>query len=702
MPTARGTLLLLLLLLGPAGVRVEAVEQLVLGIDSVEGADWRAAGIEIGMDLAGAAIAGSIGVRSIELPDAALAFADTRIRCGRIETGPAELACRDAAFTFTLPDSAPQTAPGGLVYTRADATLRFELRDVALAGGRADLHGIASSESLRITASGTNLDLAALAPLAERFAPGIAAWNPAGIADVEAAVAARGGTLAEVSVRGTFRDAAFSNEAGTAVAEGAAAVVEIRAARSPGGWELAADVAANGGEAYVEPVYADLSAAPLRLSARGTASDDFGRVALDALSFEQGELLAVTGELEVSLPSGANEPPLCSGVLRLEDASAQALYSNLLQVLAAGTMLGDLETAGELSGSVRIADNAIAAVDLRFQDVYADDGEGRLSIAGLTGDLHWPGPAGEPGDAPVTTLSWNAASVYRVPLAAATLRVRLGGDDLELVEPVRVPTMGGALRIERLAVRNFEAADASGVLDAALEPIQLGQLTAAFGWPTFSGTLSGTLPLLRYDGGVMTLGGALTARAFDGDIEIANLRLEEPFGLVPRLSGDIRLRNLDLELVTNTFSFGLIQGRLSGDVTGLELAAWEPVAMDLHLYTPPGDRSRKRISQRAVENLASVGGGGGAVAAALSSGFLKFFEAFAYETIELRCILANGTCAMSGAGPAGREGPGGGYYIVKGKGLPRIDVVGYQSQVSWSQLVAQLQSILETGTPVVL
>jgi hypothetical protein len=127
---------------------------------------------------------------------------------------------------------------------------------------------------------------------------------------------------------------------------------------------------------------------------------------------------------------------------------------------------------------------------------------------------------------------------------------------------------------------------------------------------------------------------------------------------------------------------------------------WQPVAMDLHLYTPPGDSSRRRISQRAVENLANVGGGGGA-AAALSSGFMKFFEVFAYDKIGIRCILQDGTCAMSGAGPAGRDQLGGGYYIVKGSGLPRIDVVGYRSQVSWSRLVRQLTEITKSGTPTV-
>jgi hypothetical protein len=37
-----------------------------------------------------------------------------------------------------------------------------------------------------------------------------------------------------------------------------------------------------------------------------------------------------------------------------------------------------------------------------------------------------------------------------------------------------------------------------------------------------------------------------------------------------------------------------------------------------------------------------------------------------------------------------------GFYIVKGSGLPRIDVIGNQSRVAWSRLVRQLARITES------
>jgi hypothetical protein len=52
---------------------------------------------------------------------------------------------------------------------------------------------------------------------------------------------------------------------------------------------------------------------------------------------------------------------------------------------------------------------------------------------------------------------------------------------------------------------------------------------------------------------------------------------------------------------------------------------------------------------------------------------------------------------MSGVAPA----PSGGYYLVKGKGLPRIDVIGNARRVDWPRLVQQLIAVTESEGPVV-
>ncbi|MEX2125317.1 MAG: hypothetical protein WD795_15600 [Woeseia sp.] len=687
--------LLLLCMALPA----HAVESLRGKVAEITGEDWTISGLEVSVALGESSLHGDLRIAVLEVPAAGLLFADVRVDCGRIELSGTEFGCLAAQFTAELPGTGRETFPGEAIYDRKTGSTRFDLRSIPVAHGLVRLRGGVTETSVDIEFSGNELQLAELAAIAEGFGAAPQALAAAGAANLSGTLQIRNDGASRASLKAELKDASISNEAGTLVTDAMHAFVEITAGMVENRWQFTGDMSADAGEAYIEPVYANLTENGLTFSATGHAAADFSDACFETIALTQGSLIEAAGNLRIRPGADDADGISLSGSIELTDSSVNAIYSGLLQVLLAGTIVGDLDTSGTIDGTVSFDDNEVSAVDLSLRDLSADDKQGRFGIYGLDGVIRWPGTDGEAENAEPSSLHWESASAYNIPLGAGEIEAQLGDDDLRLLNVVRVPTMGGALVLNRLLLTNYGKEDASGLLDAELEPIQLGALTGAFGWPAFSGSLSGQLPLLQYDGGVVTVGGSLTAKAFDGDIEFANLRVEQPFGLVPKLNGDLRLRQLDLEQVTDTFSFGLIQGRLSGDVTGLEMHSWRPVAMDLHLYTPPDDSSRRRISQRAVENLASVGGGG--AAAALSSGFLKFFEEFSYRRIGIRCVLQNGTCAMSGAGPAGEGEFGRGYYIVKGSGLPRIDVVGYRHQVSWTALVNQLVNITQSGAPTV-
>ena len=74
---------------------------------------------------------------------------------------------------------------------------------------------------------------------------------------------------------------------------------------------------------------------------------------------------------------------------------------------------------------------------------------------------------------------------------------------------------------------------------------------------------------------------------------------------------------------------------------------------------------------------------------------LRFFDQFRYDRIGIGCQLRNEVCLMSGVEPSGE-----GYYLVKGKGLPRIDIIGNAGRVDWPQLVTQIASGVQNGAVV--
>ena len=119
--------------------------------------------------------------------------------------------------------------------------------------------------------------------------------------------------------------------------------------------------------------------------------------------------------------------------------------------------------------------------------------------------------------------------------------------------------------------------------------------------------------------------------------------------------------------------------------------AWRPVAFQAELHTASGGR----ISQRAVNNLTSVGGG--SLAGGLQGALLRLFSTFPYKRIGLSCTLVNDVCIMGGIAPA----DGGGYTLVEGDGLPYIHIIGHQTRVDWATLVSRVQAATAGQRPVI-
>jgi hypothetical protein len=220
------------------------------------------------------------------------------------------------------------------------------------------------------------------------------------------------------------------------------------------------------------------------------------------------------------------------------------------------------------------------------------------------------------------------------------------------------------------------------------------RLTRALGVPTMHGTLAADIPRVVYAGSTLQIDGKLVFKVFDGTMVASNVRLIEPFGKAPRLTADIEGRGLDLDLLTRTYSFGSITGRVDIDVADLELSSWRPVRFDIRVRNSPGDYPRK-ISQKAVENITALGGA--TAAAAIQRLFLRFFEQFDYEKLGWTCRLENGVCRMGGVENAAQ-----GYVIVKGNGIPALSVMGYNRDVNWEVLMERVRRIVQDNVRAVV
>jgi hypothetical protein len=227
-----------------------------------------------------------------------------------------------------------------------------------------------------------------------------------------------------------------------------------------------------------------------------------------------------------------------------------------------------------------------------------------------------------------------------------------------------------------------------------LTPISMSDFSTALGWPKMQGKISGQVPQVTYAGKQLSMDGAMTFNVFNGTIGMDNLKIDDPLGVVPRLYADLLMRNLDLGALTRTFSFGDIEGKLDGDVRNMVLENWKPVYLDASIQTSNG-KHLKKISQRAVENITALGGEG--TAAALQRTFLRFFKEFNYDKIGLSCKLRQDVCEMGGV-----ESTPTGYVIVKGKGIPSVNVNGFTQRVSLEDLLSRIKRITDSNSKVIV
>ena len=440
-----------------------------------------------------------------------------------------------------------------------------------------------------------------------------------------------------------------------------------------------------GGEFLAQGLYAQLPATPVDLHVEAV-QEGSGPWHLPQILWSDGEVLRAEGSARLDTEASIRDLELD---LRLGDlAVARDRY---LSGFLAPAGFADLVLSGGLSARLRLHEGALQSLAMELSDINAIDPRQRFILAGMQGSLAWT-TAGTP----VTSmLGWNSGALYGIGLGATRFGFESSGGELLLREPARLAVLEGRLRLDDL--RWQAPGKDRGTrfqIGVTLEDLDLGSLSQRLGWPPFTGSLGGRIPAARYEGGVLRLDGGLAMQVFGGSVSLSDLVMERPFGIAPTLSADVAIEDIDMEPMTAAFGFGSITGRLDGRIAGLRMVDWSPVAFDARLMTDSAWKGKKRISQRAVEDISKVGGAG--LVAGLQTQVLKLFDDFGYARIGLGCRLRDNVCAMEGVGSAGD-----GYTIVEGAGLPRIQVVGFRRQVDWPTLLDRLEAATEGQAPII-
>ncbi|MBA4743150.1 MAG: hypothetical protein H2060_10655 [Azoarcus sp.] len=482
-----------------------------------------------------------------------------------------------------------------------------------------------------------------------------------------------------MSFDGRVSAATFSSADGLHAAEGVAADLAATLERRGQRWAFSVDADWTDGEAYVHPIY---TTAGMRASLRGTVNDTY--VEFSRASLVVDGVDGIEARARFSLPNLAIDHLAAS----IAGADLAVIGPRFVAPLIAPGRPDSLSFEGRLSAGVVIDRGRLSGLDLALEEVNYEDADMALSVGPVSGVVPW-----REEEATEAELVFGGGRWEKLELGAFEVFANLHGPEVDIAT-LAIPVLDGRVVLSKLALRRAPAGW-SGSGSAVIEPISMPLLTQAVGLPEMAGVLSASLPSLTVSPGEIALDGALVVSVFDGYLRVTELRALEPYGVSSRLYSNVEARNLDLDQLTRTFAFGSITGFIDADVHDLELAHWRPVRFDARVHSSPG-RYRKRISQRAVQNIGALAGAG--AGAALQRGILGFFDSFGYREIGLSCQLDGGVCIMGGIG----EETSGSFDIVRGGGIPALNVIGYNRRVDWNELIDRLQGVIESNAAPVI
>lgn len=476
-----------------------------------------------------------------------------------------------------------------------------------------------------------------------------------------------------------FNGASFSDAAGLHAGEGLIGDFQLTAKRDGTNWQWDGKLSWDQGEVFWQPFY--FGDAGNVLQAKGSFSEDLVKV--DDASLKVNKV----GEIKVAAQINSKTKVLEDIKVSAQDVDFNGLYTLILKPKLEKSAFGNLRVTGKANWQFEMKELQPASFVLNMMDANIEDQNGKFAFSHVNAHIPWD------YDLPKNiSLDYESGYLLDLPLRKTNLKAEVNRYSVTAPELV-LPVLDGAL--------NFKEVSAAWLgenwfwhLRMDLAPVDLSQFSAALGWPEMEGQISGQVPLVTYANKQLNMDGAMTFNMFNGTVGMNNLRIDDPLGVVTKMYADLTVRNLDLGELTRTYSFGAIEGKLDGDVKSLILENWKAVEFDASLQTNE-NKQRKKISQRAVENIAALGGEG--TAAALQRTFLRFFDEFNYQKIGISCKLRQDICNMGGV-----ESTPGGYIIVKGSGIPAVNVNGYNTKVSLEDLLGRIKRIADSNSKVIV
>jgi hypothetical protein len=335
-------------------------------------------------------------------------------------------------------------------------------------------------------------------------------------------------------------------------------------------------------------------------------------------------------------------------------------------------------TQGYAVFSVAAKNGRIDHVLAGLQDASLSDSTGHIDLRGVNATIPWDARLPKRGGVSVAS-----GALGDLPLGSFAFPIDISPNQAQ-VRGLVAPMLDGKFTIDALRL-GLGADGWHGDFSGGIEGVSMPKLSRALGMPAMAGTFTARIPRVAYDKGTLALDGVLAMTVFDGAIGVNRLRVIDAFSKDRRFVVDVTASNLDLGMLTQTFSFGSISGRFDAELHDLEMEDWKPRHFRARLASAPGDYPRE-VSIGALRDIAAMGEGS---TSRVSQRLPERAFGFGYERIGISARLDDGICTLEGVA---RNGDG--IVLMEGRGFPSVGIIGYNSRIDWDALVARIREVL--------
>jgi hypothetical protein len=350
---------------------------------------------------------------------------------------------------------------------------------------------------------------------------------------------------------------------------------------------------------------------------------------------------------------------------------------------------GDLRT--RLNGTVGsvVTVTGDAGLD-RLSIASVDDGERveNLQIQ-LPVELVWAADGEmEAGQTHRGLFRFDSAAVGGVQLSATATELSVLGDTVTVTGGLHLPVFGGEVVFENVEFAELARPGRHLAASVGLYRISLAKVAQTLGLPPLEGDVAGRFPRVRFSNGILAVDGTGELTLFGGTVTMREMAGSDLLTRYPRLTFSADWRDIDLAQLTRTFDFGAMSGIVEGQLVDCEIFRDVPIGFRGVLRSVPRKGVPRRISLKAVNNIAIVGTGSGL--GFLDSGLRRFISSYAYHSIGVEMSLSNDHFLLRGLERRGDQ-----ELFVKGRFPLRLDVVNVQPgmTVSFRTMIQRLRTL---------